>query len=252
MSRRERRAAERAARKRGGSSSTRSSRPGPSIGVIAGGAVVVAIIVVLALVGLSGSISDSGSTVQAADVDPPAESLQVGRSLGDPEAPVKIDVYEDTQCPHCKTYTDRIEPLLIAGPVTDGEVFLTYKDMAILGSESVRAAAAMRVAEALDGKFWAFHDVVFHNQSHGDSGGYSSERLADMAELVGLDREDFLSELADPTYAEAVLAETDEGRALEITSTPTLVINGEVSPGVPDWNELRDTIETQLQAAAPA
>ncbi len=87
----------------------------------------------------------------------PRPSCAQGRSLGDPDAPVKIEVFEDPQCPACGRYTERIEPLLIAGPVTDGTVFLTYRDFPFLGQESLDAAVAMRVAEDLDGKFWDYH-----------------------------------------------------------------------------------------------
>jgi protein-disulfide isomerase len=254
MTRKQRRAAERAARKGGGSSgssgSTKSSRP--SMLVIAGGAIVIAVIAVVGLMLVSGSVGEESSSVTAAEVPPPAEELQVGRSLGDPEAPVKIDVFEDPQCPACGLFTERIEPLLIAGPVTDGEVFLTYRDMAFLGQESFEAAAAMRAAEELDGKFWEYHDVVFANQSGEGAGAFTDSRLADMAELVGIDREAFLAELEDPKYIAAVEAETSEGRALGVSSTPTLIINGELSPGVPDWDELRASINAATEASEAA
>jgi len=187
--------------------------------------------------------------VTAADVPPPAEELQQGRSLGDPDAPVKIEVFEDPQCPACGLYNKNVEPLLRAGPITRGEVFLTYRDMAFLGQESFDAAAAMRVAESLDGKFWAYHDVVFHNQDGENQGAFTASRLADMAELVGLDREAFLAELEDPRYIGAVEAETAEARTLGVNSTPTLVINGELRPGVPNWDELSAEIAAAVQAA---
>jgi protein-disulfide isomerase len=156
---------------------------------------------------------------------------------------VRIDVYEDPQCPACGQFTTRIEPLLIAGPVTDGEVFLTYKDMTFLGPESFEAAAAMRVAEELDGKFWEYHHVLFHNQEGENEGAFSTSRLADMAELIGLERDEFLLELEDPRYIEAVQAEFDEARELGINSVPTLVVNGQLLRGVPGWDELRELID---------
>lgn len=201
---------------------------------------------------LVGALLDEASPatlppVEAADAPPPPEDLRVGRSLGSPEAPVRIDVYEDPQCPACGLFTSRIEPLLIAGPISDGEVFLTYKDMTFLGPESFEAAAAMRVAEELDGKFWEYHDVLFHNQGTENEGAFSTSRLADMAELIGLERDEFLSELEDPRYVEAVQAEYDGARELGISSVPTLVINGQLHPGVPDWDELRELIDMLAQ-----
>jgi predicted DsbA family dithiol-disulfide isomerase len=70
-----------------------------------------------------------------------------------------------------------------------------------------------------------------------------------MAELVALERDDFLDELDDPVYADAVAAETAGAREAGIDSAPTLVINGEVSAGVPDWEDLRTRIEETAAAS---
>ena len=49
-----------------------------------------------------------------------------GTSIGDPNAPVKVDVWEDFQCVGCLRYTENIEPLLIRDYVETGKVFYTY------------------------------------------------------------------------------------------------------------------------------
>jgi len=217
--------------------------------MITGAAIVIGLLAVFALIAAGGGLGDEVQAVSEPEVAPPAAELRVGRSLGDPGAPVKIDVFEDPQCPACGLFTERIEPLLVAGPVTAGEVFMTYRDMAFLGPESVDAAAAMRVAEEMDGKFWEYHNVLFHNQSGENGGAFSTERLADMAVLVGLDRDEFLAELGDAQYSEAVDAETAEGRSLGVNSTPTLIIDGVLAPGVPDWDELRSRIDSAVAAS---
>jgi protein-disulfide isomerase len=215
--------------------------------VITVAAVVIGLVAVLALVVISGGFGgDTVAAVSQPDTPAPAAELRVGRSLGDPEAPVKIEVFEDPQCPACGSYTERIEPLLIAGPVTDGTVFLTYRDFPFLGQESIDAAVAMRVAEDLDGKFWDYHQLVFHNQQGENQGAFSIDRLADMAELVGLDRETFLTAMEDPSFRAAAEAEAAEGSELGVNSTPTLFINGEISRGVPQW----DALSAQIEAAA--
>ena len=250
--RRERRAAERAARKRSGSTGPASSSRGRalSIPLITGGAIVVGVVgLLLLVVATGGPGADDLEPVAMPEGGPPAEALQVGRSLGDPGAPVQIELYEDPQCPACSLFTQSVEPLLVAGPISEGQAFLTYRDLVFIGDESLEAAAAMRVAEALDGKFWEFRDVLYHNQGEDENGGaFSTDRLATMAELVGLERDAFLAELDDPDYEAAVEAETAQAREAGIGSTPTLVINGEVSAGVPDWDDLRARIETAAAA----
>ncbi len=189
--------------------------------------------------------------VSQADVAAPAEDLRVGRSLGNPDAPIRIDVFADPQCPPCAAYAEYIEPLLIGGPVADGEVFLTYKDFPFISPESLDAAVAMRVAEAMGGKFWDYHALVFHNQHGVEQGAFSLARLADMAELVGLDRAAFLAEMWDPTiYQEVVVAETAEAAALGLSSVPSVLVNGQPIPGgVPTWDVLSAAIEAAASGA---
>lgn len=247
LSRKERRAAERSARKGGAPTRKAPQSSGPSMIVITAVAVVIGLVAVVALVAISGGLGGSEATaVSKPDVPAPAQELRVGRSLGDPEAPVKIEAFEDPQCPACGLYTTRIEPLLVAGPVSEGKVFLTYKDFPFLGPESLDAAVALRVAEKLDGKFWDYHQLVFHNQDGENQGAFSIDRLADMAVLLGLDREDFLAGMEDPEILAAVQSEYQEGQDLGVNSTPSLIVNGELVRGVPTW----EALSQQIDAAA--
>ena len=54
----------------------------------------------------------------------------------------------------------------------DGTLRLEWKDFPYQGRESVDAALAARAAQA-QGKFWEYHDLIYANQSSGNSGGYS-------------------------------------------------------------------------------
>jgi protein-disulfide isomerase len=255
VSRRERRAAERAAR-RGSAPAVPSSRTrrGPSALVISVAAIIIGFVVIAALIGISGGLGGGTAmaAVEPAQITAPPQDLRVGRSLGDPDAPVKIDVFEDFQCPACGAYTKNVEPLLLSpdGPVADGTVFVTIKDFPFLGQESLDAAVAARVAQALDGKFWDYHGILFHNQIGENRGAFTTDRLADMAVMVGLDRQAFLDALDDPEYLPAIEAEHSEGVERGVNSTPTLVINGEVMRGVPTWADLSAQIEAAAASAS--
>ncbi|MEA2026234.1 MAG: thioredoxin domain-containing protein [Chloroflexota bacterium] len=259
--RKQRRAAERAARKSGsGASASGTSRSGdnsggrsgPSMFVVSIGAVVIGLVAVAALVLLSGGLGDNEAVaVSQPGVPPPAEELRQGRTLVQPDTtpPVSIEVYEDPQCPACGQFTERIEPLIIAEHVDKGTASFTYNDYAFLGDESWEASIAMRVAEDMDGKFWDYHQLVYHNQGSENDGGFSRERLADMAEVIGLDRAEFLELMDDPSYRDDVAADNATGAELTINSTPSLVINGEIIRGVPEWGDLDAMIRDAAEAA---
>jgi protein-disulfide isomerase len=255
LSRKQRRAAERTARKGPRSVPSGGSSPGsgPSMFLISLGAVLIGLVAVAALVIISGGFGDDAeaAAVSRPEVPAPAQELRQGRTLVRPGVtpPVTIDAYEDPQCPACGVFTERIEPLIIAEHVETGTASFTYNDFVFLGDESWNAAIAMRVAEDMGGKFWDYHQALFHNQSGENAGGFTHERLADIAELVDLDREEFLERMSDPAYREAVEAENAVARELSVNSTPTVIVNGELVRGVPEWEDLDAIIRAAAQAA---
>lgn len=249
MTRKERRAAERAARKGRSTGSTRSSSTassGPPMLLLSIGAIAIGLVAVVALVLVSGGIGsgDSGE-IGEPDTPAPAAELRQGRTLLAAGAtdPVVVEVFEDVQCPHCQTFTDRVEPLIIAEHVADGTASLTYNDYIVFGDESLDAAVAMRAAEALDGAFWDYHHVLYHNAADGP---FTRSWLADIAEQVGLDRDAFLDLLDDEGLRADVTADIQRAAGYGISSTPSVVVDGELLVA-PSWEEVDAAIE---QAAA--
>ena len=82
-----------------------------------------------------------------------------GHLLGEADAAVKIVVYEDFQCVHCRRFGRDILPTLQTEYIDTGAVSLEYRHLAMLGPESVNAAAAAECA-ADQGLFWPYHDLL--------------------------------------------------------------------------------------------
>ncbi len=236
----------------------RSSAPAPSTG--GGGSALrspvvlatLAALVVGAGIILAGMLTtppSGGEPLRTPMAGLPDGIVREGRSLGAADAPVTIELYEDPQCPACGVWSRDVEPILVASAVKDGRVRLTYNDFAFLGPESLDASVAMRAAEQLDGKFWEMHALVFENQDRENKGAFSRDRLVAMAGLLGLDEAAFRALLDDPTLIAAVEADLARGRALGVASTPTLVIDGELYPGVPEATELLALIDARIAAA---
>jgi protein-disulfide isomerase len=219
--------------------------------LISAGVVIVAV-VVLALVALVNSGSTSAAIRSVGAITP--ADLRDGTSLGDPAAPVVIDLYEDPQCPVCGRFNKDLEPLLVSTSIKDGTVRLNYRDFVFIGNpgESLDAAVAMLAAEQLAGKFWDLHDLLYGNQDGENKGAFSRDRLAQMATMIGLDKDAFLKLLDDPSLVARVQDSTAAAARLGINSTPTLVVNGVVMPGLPTWDQLRQAIERAAVAAASA
>jgi protein-disulfide isomerase len=80
---------------------------------------------------------------------------------------VRVDLYEDFQCPNCKTFEDESGRTL-ARLVADGTVRARYHGMAFLdtsandgySTRALNAAAVVAAAAGPDG-FQTFHDLLF-------------------------------------------------------------------------------------------
>lgn len=126
--------------------------------------------------------------------------------------------------------------------VKSGTLRLEWKDFPYQGQESVDAAVAARAAQA-QGKFWKYHDLVYENQSSGNSGGYNEESLTTLAEEAGLDVDRFKEDLNSARYESVVQADFEEGQGLGISGTPTFFINGKVLVGLQPLETFERAIE---------
>ncbi len=214
------------------------------------------------VVGAAGLAIASGGVGAAATPTPtPAPSAEpssppAGNVVGDPDAPVTIEVWADYQCPFC-----RLEDLLFGGAiereyVMNGLVRVVYRDFAFLGQESSDAAVATRCAGRQDpAAQLRFHDTLYTFQQGENQGRFVRENLVQMAEIAGVpDADAFEACLDDPAVAAEVEAETQEGRSVGIDSTPTMRLSGPGGERVlrgfsQTWPTVRDAIEDVLVAA---
>jgi protein-disulfide isomerase len=128
--------------------------------------------------------------------------------------------------------------------VEDGTLRLEWRDFPYLGQESVNAALAARAAQD-QGKFWEYHDLLYENQS----GGFSDERLIELAREVGLEVEKFEEDLASGRFERAVAEDFQEGQQIGITGTPTFVINGRALAGLQPQGVYENAIEQAKEEA---
>src|SRR5690349_20421826 len=100
-------------------------------------------------------------------VTPAALPEADGLSLGDPNAPAVIDVFEDFQCPACQRFTENVEPLVIESLVATGKARYVFHNYPFLdgngagsSGESDQAANAAMCANE-QGKFWDLHGSIY-------------------------------------------------------------------------------------------
>lgn len=166
-----------------------------------------------------------------------------GKSLGDPAAPVVIQVWEDFLCPHCKEWTEQIEPQLINDYIKNGKARLEFQLLPLQGFEPGSSMAGMAAECAVEqGKFWALHHRLFAAQDQGQN-GYRVEALTRLAADAGLDKTAFSQCLINLKHQPTVQQSLEQATALGLNSTPSLLINGKRVTNPFDYTALKAELD---------
>jgi protein-disulfide isomerase len=200
-----------------------------------------------------GSGDASGGTPVAT---PETGDELTGYIVGDPEAPVTLQIYADYQCPHCRNFYNTIEPQLVEDYVATGQVKLELLDFTVVGVpsfnampddslESVQAAEAAMCAAEQDG-FLAYYQTLFTGEVDPNSGAFSDDNLKAFAEELGLDTAHFDECLDSGKYEDAIIAYVAQGIERGVPGTPSLSINGEEIFSVGDYSELQEILDAEL------
>ena len=184
-------------------------------------------------------------------VTPAALQNPNGLILGDAKAPATIDVFEDFQCPACRSFTENTEPLVIENLVSTGKARYVFHNYPFLddrlgkGGESDQAANASMCANE-QSKFWDMHAMLFTNWNGENQGSFSDRRLQAMAETLGLDMNAFNSCFSANKYEADIQADLDKGKELGVSGTPTVFVNEKkVGQGnsVPSYQDIVQAVE---------
>jgi protein-disulfide isomerase len=234
----------------------RGSRPEPAPPIWRSPIAIVSVVAVVGAIGLIVFVGGSRGAISASLADPPttyAETITRGEVLGGADAPVRLDVWSDFQCPFCGQLARSYLPRLVSDFVVGGQLLIVPHDIDILGrgpgNESVAAGVAASCA-ADENRYWQYHDFLFWNQDGENRGAFSSARLEAMADRLQLDRGSWDGCRADARRANDIASTTSAAMATGITSTPTLVLNGVAAPGLPrTYEDLAGAIRRSLAAS---
>lgn len=177
-----------------------------------------------------------------------------GTALGDPNAPVRIDVFEDFQCPSCQIYTANIEVQVISELVSTGQAYYVFRHYPFLDDRSATKesdqAAYASLCAAEQERFWEYHDIIYANMEGENAGAFTDRRLVAFAEALDLDMDAFNACFDAKKYKSQVDQDIKDALALGISGTPSVFVNGKaVSPGfVPGFDDIKAAVDAALAA----
>jgi protein-disulfide isomerase len=183
-------------------------------------------IVLLVVAVVVGIAYQSARSNRQASVAVPAHVLgpNGGELLGRPSAPVLVQEYGDFQCPICGEWERTVYPT-VRQLVDQGRIRFEYHLIADIGPESVAAANAAEAAGD-EGRFWAYHDLLFADQAPENSGALTTDRLLELGRQIGLTSPQFQQKVRDGTYDNWIRQVTDQSSQRGVVQTPTVLVNG--------------------------
>ncbi len=213
----------------------------------------IALVALLAVVGL---LNSRRSTIQAQAGTVAERTGQPvdRRIIGDPNAPVLIEAYEDYQCPHCQDYTAALGKTILEDLVASGTARYQFQNRFVIDENSKVIASAAECA-ADQGRFWEYHDQLFASLSR-NAGGSRSADLKKYAADIGLNTSEFDQCLDTQKHYEAMLREDDAAKGRGVNATPTVFINGVQYKGAYEPQAFKQAVEAakavKTGSAAPS
>jgi protein-disulfide isomerase len=223
---------------------TRRKTENNNIGIwIVGISAAIVLVVVLAV-----ALSNRPTAVAVEAPDIPEEWL-VGTTMGNPEAPVTVQAWEDFMCPACRQWTSTVEPQLIEEYIKPGKVRLEFHQFPLSIHAPGADMGAMASLCANDqNAFWPFHNRLFPAQDQGQA-GFTIDAMVRYADELGLDSGALLDCMSSQKYREEITASGNEAIALGLNATPSILVAGQRLTNPFDYNEVKAAIESALAAA---
>jgi protein-disulfide isomerase len=208
-----------------------------SIGTVVAGLILIGVVALLIITGQSNATSVIDDIIMPEKHD----RLMVSEnSMGDPNAPVKVNEFSNYECSHCKTFAEGLEGYIASTYIETGKVYLTF--VPFTWTETAAKAAEAAYCAMDQGQYWEYHDVLFANQTNTSLPGFTNAVLFAIAEKLELDSSTFEKCLTSGKYTNQVTKDSLIAQEQGATGTPTFDVNGELV----FTDGLEDAIKTAL------
>jgi protein-disulfide isomerase len=153
-----------------------------------------------------------------------AEHAMKLRTVGNPDAPIRMEEFASLSCSHCATFYNETYPQLKEQYIDTGKVFFVYNDLPTSASALDAAMVARCLPEA---HYFNFIKMLFENQSNWAYSENYREILQQNAAMLGMSTDYFNACVGNEEISKGIADRVNEMRAKhDVRSTPTFIING--------------------------
>lgn len=170
------------------------------------------------------------------------------KAVGSPTAPVRLEVFSDFTCPHCRVFHENVLPQLMKDYVVGGKVYIIDRAFPLTGGghEFSREAFAYAVAAARIGKYQQVADALYAKQATWALNGNVRATVESALPSIA-DQKDVQRWIKDPAVLAEVEAEYQEAVSAGLNQTPTLILTSGGKryplPPAPDYRLLKSMID---------
>lgn len=163
--------------------------------------------------------SEKEKSVRLLQVEPIRDIDTAGSPFKGPaDAPVKIVVFSEFECPYCARLSPLLDDVAAAFPET---VRVVYKHFPLRRHEMSRQAALAAYAAQQQEKFWGYHHRLYENFNE-----LTPEFLVETAQVLELDMEKFEADRTSPQAMAAVQKDIADAREAGVRGVPAVFVNG--------------------------
>ncbi len=173
----------------------------------------------------NGSDSWAGALPGAPDANALFKGIpQNGLTLGNPKAPVTMEMFIDVQCPVCQDYETLKLPTVVTDNIKSGKVQLHLKPWAFLGPQSFTGRYGL-IAAAEQNKGFEYAKVLYDNQRQEESGWLTGREMAIIAASVnGLNLAKWQADVNSSASKATAKAVDTLAAQKKVSGTPTIFI----------------------------
>lgn len=164
---------------------------------------------------------------------------------------VVIEEFADFQCPTCGVVHPKMNEIAAKYGNRVKFIFRNYPLTSI--HQNAYGAAVASEAASLQGRFWEMQDLLFRSQTQWSNSQNPREQFSEYAGRIGLDVEKFNNDMLGMQTKGRVDLDIQRGKALSLSSTPTILINGKQIPSQQmEVDQMEQLIDAELAKFQPA
>ena len=192
------------------------------------------------------ALAQSKAAATAADV---AKPVSLGdMALGPKDAPVTIVEYASMTCPHCAAFTEKVFPKIKETYIDSNKIRFVFREFPL----DIKAAAGSMLARCIakddSGKYFAAIDMLFRQQNDWVLKN-TADTLTRIGKQAGLSQQQVEDCLKDQALLDKIAADQKyASEVLQVNSTPTFFINGEMLKGETSFEEFDKRIKALMKS----